>query len=134
MKIRIDIQTLTDGKGLGGVEVGTSILALPELLGEADFPPARLSRKSKILNHVFGNVTVMSEKDHVIGISVDFHGNRENKVDVDDLKRMTYAEWLNFAAQNHYSVSQIGEITSIMGKGFLVNISASGEIGLISFK
>jgi hypothetical protein len=134
MKIKIDIKTLTEGKGFGGIEVGGSIQALPEFLGGTDYPPVRLTKKSKILNHLYGNVTVLSEQGRVIHIDVDFHGNRENTVDAEDLKRMTYAEWLDFAVHNNCSVKRILDITHIGGKGFLVNISASGEIGILSFR
>ncbi len=126
------LENLLETKALGEIKVGTSADKIEALLGRPELPNAKLSPKSKIWVSLYGNVNLLIADNRVIGINVDFHGNRTEMLLKNSIKNWKLPEWKKFAEKNNWNLKQIFDVLKIEGEGITIGLNPNGIINMVS--
>lgn len=118
----------------GSVKIGTSILDIISSLGEPDSKPEKISRKSKIYNYQYGNISILVEDEFVVAINIDFHGKSNNFIKIEDMANWNLEDWTKLAKSKSWNIELISDTTNIYGDGISLALSREGKIAMVSIR
>lgn len=132
---RLDLLDVIDrNNNINGLHIGSPEFLITKLLGEPELPVAKLSKKSKILNHLYGNVSILSEHEHVIAINIDFLSNRSELITKDKIKSWTINNWLELSVSKHWELNKINDTLQLVGDGISISLFVDGKLGMVSIR
>lgn len=112
--LQFNLIDIIDHGDIQGLRVGSSVMKIQSILGEPQYPVAKLNKKSKVYCHLYGNINIYSANDVVEAIKIDFHGNQELPVILGKLDNYwRLAKWLSWAESSAWQVEQGNERGSI---------------------
>ncbi|CAI1677461.1 TPA: hypothetical protein ACSTJY_000598 [Serratia fonticola] len=132
--INLDLMDVINTQSIKGVQVGSPEAFIFEIMGEAELPATRLSKKSKIINHLYGNVNFLSENGYVIAINIDFHGNREKMITLGDIGGWGVNDWFELSELKGWSLNNLDGVMRILGGGIVIELSKEGELSMVSLR
>ena len=132
--INLDLISVINTQSIKGVQVGSSEAFIFEVMGEAELPATRISKKSKIFNHLYSNVSFLSENGYVIAINIDFHGNREKMITLGGIIDWGVNDWFELSELKGWNLNNQGNVIRIIGVGIIIELSKEGELSMVSFR
>ncbi|WP_447884569.1 hypothetical protein [Serratia fonticola] len=132
--INLDLIDVINTHGIKGVRVGSPESFVFEIMGEAELPATKISKKSKILNHLYGNVSLLSENGHIIAINIDFHGNRAEMVAIGEIDSWGMDDWVQLAEKEGWITTKTDDVIQLIGNGIIISLSKEGQVGLLSLR
>ncbi len=132
--INLDLIDVINIHGIKGIRVGSPEYVICEIIGEAELPATKLSKKSKIVNHLYGNVNLLSENGCVIAINIDFHGNRTEMVTIGEIKSWDIDDWMQLVEKEGWIVTKTGDVIQIIGNRIIISLSQEGQVRLVSLR
>ncbi|EOF5046761.1 hypothetical protein CEP73_002595 [Providencia stuartii] len=128
------IDFLNDGNNIMGLGVGSPELLITKVLGNAELPVCRLTKKKKILNYLYGNVNILTECSFIIGINIDFLSKRKKMIVNKKSKNWMVNDWDDFSKENNWKLSNVSDVLQLIGDNVVINLSLSGELGTASIR
>lgn len=126
-------QVLESG-ALGPLRVGAAADEIEPCLGPAELPPARLSRRSKIWSHVYGNVTLLVSSGRIDAIQIDYEGVRPRMVEPGHQEGWRMADWQAFATQRGWEIRTVDDVVWVLGGPVILNLRPSGALQIVSLR
>ncbi|EBA5557651.1 hypothetical protein BKN84_20740 [Salmonella enterica] len=133
-EFKLDAINVIKSLSIKGLCVGSSIIQLHEIMGEAELPVTKIGKKSKIYYWLYGNISFLSEGDYVIAIDVDFHSSRMQVVTLDMTLDWGIDDWLDFGSKNNYNIKNEYELFYLTHVGITICLSHDGKLGMISLR
>ncbi|MFD1887409.1 hypothetical protein [Paenibacillus wenxiniae] len=130
----LDLIDVINTHSIKGVQVGSPESVVLEIMGAAQLPATKLSKKSKVLHHLYGNVNVLSENGYVIAINIDFHSNRTEMVAIGEIDSWGIDDWMQLAKKEGWIVTKTEDVIQCVGNGIMISLSRAGEVGLLSLR
>ena len=115
---------------LGGLCVGDPSDRVEALLGPPQAPAGRLSKRSKLWSHGYGNVAVLTAARRVASVEIDFEGQRAAMVEAGALAGWSLDEWRAFAGPAGFVEEARGEIVVLRSASARVVLDAGGALHL----
>lgn len=128
------IDFLNDGNNIMGLGVGSPELLITKVLGNAELPVCRLTKKKKVLNYLYGNVNILTEFGFIIGINIDFLSKRNKMIVNKKSKNWMVNDWDGFSKENNWKLSNVNDMLQLIGDNVVINLSLSGELGTASIR
>lgn len=129
-----DVMDIINAEAIKEISVGSSVEQVYSILGEPELPPARLSRKSPIYIHLYGNVSLSAEDGKIITIDIDFHGSRKKMVFTDSIKNWSFENWTELSKKKGWEINLIYDTYSISNLGMTIAVSEKGKIRMLSLQ
>lgn len=126
-----DLGEALRSKALGELRVGAPIAQVESVLGPPEHPRGRIGR-SRVWELQYGNVSVLVSPEAVVGISIDFYGNRIETVRSGSFECWRTCEWGEFAVKE--GLRLVGEygVIVLKGDGLSIGLSSDGQLELVS--
>lgn len=132
--INLDLIDIINTHTIKGLRVGSPESYICKIMGTAELPVTKLNKKSKIFNHLYGNVTLLSENGCVIAISIDFNSKRTEMVAFGEIGSWGLDDWMQLAEKERWLTINSGDVIQLIGNGIIISLSQKGQLGLLSLK
>ncbi|MEF9678437.1 hypothetical protein ABRQ00_01140 [Pectobacterium aroidearum] len=129
-----NLYDIINSNKFGSVKIGSSILDITSSLGEPNSKPEKISRKSKIYNYSYGNVSILVEDEFVVAINIDFHGKSNDFIKLEDMANWNLEDWIKLAKSKSWNIELISDTTNIYGDGISLALSREGKIAMVSIR
>lgn len=129
-----NLYDILNSNKFGNVKIGSSILDIISSLGEPDSKPEKISRKSKIYNYSYGNVSILVEGNFVVAINIDLHGESKNFIKLEGMDNWNLEDWIKLAKSKSWNIELISDTTNIYGDGISLALSREGKIAMVSIR
>lgn len=129
-----NLYDILNSNKFGNVKIGSSILDIISSLGEPDSKPEKISRKSKIYNYSYGNVSILVEGNFVVAINIDLHGESNNFIKLEGMDNWNLEDWIKLAKSKSWNIELISDTTNIYGDGISLALSREGKIAMVSIR
>lgn len=129
---QIEIMDIIDSLQINRLRVGSPDSLIYETLGEPELPKAKLNKKSKIFNYLYGNVSILSENHAVISINIDMHGIRKKMVTLGSVSDWRLDEWLELSKLKKWNINKFCNVVHIKGKGLIISLSLEGKLEMFT--
>jgi hypothetical protein len=129
---QIELIDIINSLHIKKLHVGSSDSLINETMGEPELPVARLNRKSKIFNHLYGNVNILSENHTVISINIDMHGFRKKMVILGSINSWKFDDWLALSKIKDWNVNQFCDGVRLEGKGIVICLLLDGKVEMVT--
>ncbi|WP_081297399.1 hypothetical protein [Gilliamella sp. wkB292] len=129
---QIEIMDIINSLQLNKLHVGSPDSLIDETLGEPELPKAKLNKKYKIYNYLYGNVSVLSENNIVINISIDMHGIRKKMVTLGSVNDWTLDKWLELSKLKKWNINKFCDVINLEGKGLIISLSLEGKLTMLT--
>lgn len=121
-------------QGVGELQVGVSESEMLEILGEPEFPAARLSPKSLIIQRNYGNMTILTENKYVIAIDINLENKQIDGIMLGEVGEYRMSQWDKFAKQYGWTIGKIVDVVQLRKDGVLISLSLEGKIMMVSLR
>ena len=132
--LQLDVISIIEQLSINGLRIGSSISQLLEVMGKPELPAAKLSKKSKIVYWLYGNVSFLSEDDSLIAIDVDFHSNRKKIVKLGEIVNWKSKDWLNWAQKRQLNINKQDAVINISDNNIIITLSQDWSLGMVSIR
>lgn len=129
---QIEIMDIIDSLQINKLRVGSPDSLIDETLGEPELPKAKLNKKFKIYNYLYGNVSILSENNIVINISIDMHGIRKKMVTLGSVNDWTLDKWLELSKLKKWNINKFCDVVNLEGKGLIISLSLEGKLTMLT--
>lgn len=130
--LQFNLIDIIDHGDIQGLRVGSSVMKIQSILGEPQYPVAKLNKKSKVYCHLYGNINIYSANDVVEAINIDVHGNQKLPVILGELVNWRLAKWLSWAESSAWQVEQGNERVNLSINNLTIQLFPSGKLALVS--
>ena len=127
-----ELQEVLRTRALGGLSVGSSVDQVETLLGPAEQPKQRLGRKSKIWVTQYGNVSVLTDRQRIIAVNIDFEGWRPTMVRAGSMEKWRLDEWEAYSRQEGCRVYRDLDVLRLTSPSAIVSLRADGVLHVAS--
>ncbi|MBA0210735.1 hypothetical protein ACIPSR_15765 [Pectobacterium sp. CHL-2024] len=129
-----NLYDILNSNKFGNLKIGSSILDIISSLGEPESKPEKISRKSKIYNYSYGNVSILVEGNFVVAINIDLHGESNNFIKLEGMDNWNLEDWIKLAKSKSWNIELISDTTNIYGDGISLALSREGKIAMVSIR
>lgn len=129
---QIEIMDIIDSLQINKLRVGSPDSLIDETLGEPELPKAKLNKKFKIYNYLYGNVSILSENNIVINISIDMHGIRKKMVTLGSVNDWTLDKWLELSKLKKWNINKFCDVVNLEGNGLIISLSLEGKLTMLT--
>ncbi|MDX7989508.1 hypothetical protein FE392_19850 [Xenorhabdus sp. 12] len=132
--VEIELLNIINDNGIKALPIGSSEELILKTLGEPELPRARFSKKSKIITHLYGNLSVLSENGTIIAIDIDFKGEKTEVVKKGEISCWGINQWVNLSEKKKWTVDKLNDVININSGKLNIGLSINGEVNLISIR